>query len=191
MKIAYKTQSQNSDKHPQMPDSYYWQKYEINDDRQSEFENLGFTVLSETIFNSTMSAIDMTAYNTAVAPTIQEVISNAIIEAQKFGIKLVDQFKSENVLLGISSTDKIPFVVKFMHNLDHYLASGSTKEAISELDRLILSPDITVITIADPTQLNPAATKSYTKAQLSPFITNARLTIYKNMLQDYHGIPRT
>ena len=127
---------------------------------------------------------------TSIMP-LNSVIDNALLSAIDFGAKVMTQFKRENVLLGISYTDKIPYVQGFLHNLLHMLESGSAKEAINELDRLIAAPD-TVSVVYDKKNIDGSITQtSYTKLQLAPFITNVRLTAFKNQLQDFYGIPRT
>jgi len=188
MMIAYNTQASNPDKHPQMPSNYYFDCYEIDDSRQSEFEGLGYTVKTEAEFNTIMNAIDLSAYNAAIAPTTDQIIDQALLDAQDEGARLLAQFKRENVENGISSTDLTPFVSKFVHNLEHFMDQGSLKEAVNELDRLIAYPSTFVVTITD-TRLGATTTKL--KSQLSPYITNTRMTDYKHLIQDYLGVPHT
>lgn len=191
MMIAYNIQSSNLFKHPSMPGEYFFEKYEIAEERQSEFKDLGYIVKTQADFESIMAAIDLSAYTTAIEPTLDSIVNNSIVSAIAFGSSLMLKFKRENVYLGISATDKIPYVTRFAHYLAHFLEDGSAKEAIKEIDRLILLDDLSTTSAPVPTSENPTAANSYTKAELGPFITNARLTVFKNLIQDYFGIPHT
>lgn len=104
-------------------------------------------------------------------PTITR-ITNYITDARKFAIGLADQFAAENSLLGIKQAGKTGEVMDYLHEMVHCVLSGSLNEAVSVIDTLI-------------------ADTSDKKAGLAPFITNARLTAYKNLLQDWLEVPRT
>ena len=127
---------------------------------------------------------------TATQP-LNDYVDASLLVAMDYGHKVITQFKRENVLMGISSTDKIPYVHDFLHNLNHQIEAGSAKEGIKELDRLIALPDTHQVSYG---RLNPDGTVVqvvYSKLLLAPFITNARLTNFKNQLQDFYGMPRT
>jgi len=122
---------------------------------------------------------------------INDRIDSALKDAIAFGDQIMMQFKRESILLGISYSDKIPYVHSILHILNHMLEAGSAKEAIKEVDRVIALADSFVIS---HDRLEPDGTISvleYTKGELAPFVTNARLRSFKNQLEDYYGLPRT
>lgn len=104
-------------------------------------------------------------------PVIQRVTSY-IADARKFAISLADQFAAENSLLGIKQSGKTGAVMDYLHEMVHCILSGSLNEAIVVIDKFI-------------------ADESEAKMNLAPFITNERLTLYKNKVQDWLEIPRT
>lgn len=168
MMIAYKPQSQNVDKHPQMPDEYYFEKYEIDDSLQEQFSSLGYIVLSVENFNSAMSAIDLTSYNAAIAPTSAEIVAKIVENAANFGISISDEFKTENVMMGITQSGKTGVITKYLHWVEHFVEAGSLYEAIKEID----------------VKLTEGVPADY-----APFITADRLTTFKNKIKTYLGIP--
>lgn len=169
MMIAYTLQSSNPDKHELMPDDYFFEKYEIEDSRQSEFENKGFTVVSPEDFSTIMGAISITAYNSAVNP-ISGIVNVSIMAAENFGLQLMNQFVIENVLMGITQAGKTVSVTTYLHKLSHYMMTGSLYAAIIEVDSIIADTG---------------------KDSLSPFVTNDRMIVYKHKIQDYLGIAET
>lgn len=168
MRIAFKTQIENPDKHAQMPDGYVWEKYEIEDNRHAEFEAMGFTILSIEEFNSVMAAIDLTAYNAAIAPTGSEIVNGIVERAKAFGESVAKEFKTENVLMGITQAGKTVAVTKYMHWIEHHTLAGSLYAALEEI----------------------AVKKAEgLPSDLAPFITTERLTAFENKIKTYLGIP--
>lgn len=112
-------------------------------------------------------------YSTAPAsePVVNRV-TGYIKDARAFALNLADKFAAENSLLGIKQAGKTGDVMDYLHEMVHCVLSGSMNEAVTVLDTFILDT-------------------SDRKAALAPFITNDRLTAYKNAVQDYLGVPRT
>lgn len=111
MKIAYNLQSSNANKHPQMPDNYFYEKYEIEDIEQSRFEGLGYLVKTPEEFESIMSDIDLTAYNAAVAPTQAE--KDMIRFAKRAAAKdlIIAEMATENMARLRSGTWTVPQLI--------------------------------------------------------------------------------
>lgn len=105
-------------------------------------------------------------------PSMSEIVLSKIEQAQVFGDQLMRDFAVENVLAGITQAGKTTVVTNYLHKLSHYIMTGSLYAAISEIDAII-------------------ADTSDAKTSVSPFVTNDRMTSYKNKVQDYLGIPRT
>jgi hypothetical protein len=168
MMIAYTLQSSNPIKHPDMPELAPFLVSEIEDSRQLEFEQLGYIVSTQEEFDLYVVSIDMTAYNTAMSPTLEDIIDSSVLRAKSEGYKLVQKFARENVLMGITAVTTVA-VTKKCHWMEHFLLGGSFKAAVIEIDSLIVS-DLT---------------------GLSPFVTTTRLTEYKHLVQTYLGVPLT
>lgn len=113
-----------------------------------------------------------TATPSTFAPTAQEQIQGALASSMTFCQGLMLQFMVENVQLGITQSGKAGLLIEYLHDVIHSFLSGSVYEAITQIDGYI-------------------ADTGDTKTSLSPFVTNDRLTTYKNKIQDYLGIPRT
>lgn len=121
----------------------------------------------------TLSAGELTTIETVInahsASTSSETVNGLILDARTFGNSLLQDFVVENVLLGITQSGKTQSLATYCHKLQHYIETGSLYAAYAEIDAMI--DDI-----------------SLTKLSLSPFITNARLAIYKTRLGDYLGL---
>jgi hypothetical protein len=167
MMIAYTKQSSNPLKLVAMPDDYYWEKYEIDETLQEQFANLGYIVLTVENFETQMAAIDLTAYNTAIAPTPTQVVEKKISDAKDFGESILKEFATENVLMGITQAGKTEAVTRYLHFVEHYIEQGSLYAAINEIN--------TKLTEGIP-------------AELSPFVTTARITVFLNKIKVYLGI---
>lgn len=102
-----------------------------------------------------------------VAMTSQEQVQVMIRNAEAFGDQLIEQFKIENILMGITVADKAKAVSDYCHKLNHYLSTGSLYAAMDEIDALQLTVAL---------------------SGLSPFVTSARLSSYKTQIQSYLGI---
>lgn len=168
MMIAYRPQSLNPDKPALMPDGYYWDKYEIEDGLVESFVAQGYTVISVESFNSDMSAIDLTAYNASIAPTAQQTVEAVVAAAKSFGEQLVAEFKTENVLMGITQAGKTVAVTKYLHWVEHHTLAGSLYASLEEI---------------------AVKQAEGIPSDLAPFVTDARLTTFKNKIQIYLGVP--
>lgn len=105
------------------------------------------------------------AYSTATQT--QLLINNAVKGAREFGISLLIEFASENVLLGITQAGMTNTVRKKLFQVADACMAGSLKDAITEIKAV------------------PQADYD------STFITAQRLTFYMNKIEDYLGIART
>lgn len=103
-------------------------------------------------------------------PTLTEIIAGKIQTAQDFGAQVVFNAKVGNVAQGITQAGKTKEVSDFLSDVARYLNEGSLYAAIVALDAMISG------TIPD---------------ELSPFVTVARMTATKNLIQDFLQIPRT
>lgn len=92
-----------------------------------------------------------------------QVYQNLITEAMAFGNDLMIQFAAENIILGITQAGKTGPVLVYTSTLINCLLTGSLYSAVDQINIMIND-------------------SSDTKSNLSPFITNARLTIYKNLI---------
>lgn len=111
-------------------------------------------------------------YASTHTPTLDQIINTSLQAAIDFGIAMVDRFKKENVMMGITQAGKTHDVLKYLHFATHCMESGSLYGAIDELNILI-------------------ADSSDAKTVLAPFVTNARMIGYKNSIQVYLGLPLT
>lgn len=98
------------------------------------------------------------------SPTLREIISNSINEASVFGRTLILDAAVENVEMGITQAGKTREVADYCADIQRYLESGSLYAATAEIDELILAG---------------------VPAELSPFITQARLEAYKQKIEDF------
>jgi len=101
------------------------------------------------------------------APTPDQIVTKSLRGAEVFGRTLIESFKKENVLAGITQAGKTKAVADYCHKLEHYLGTGSLYAAIDEIDVLLLTVAL---------------------SGLSPFVTSTRLNDYKTKLQVYLGI---
>lgn len=130
------------------------------------------TLPDETTEESWIIALSQYSAPPSVPPPIISRVTSYISDARQFAISVADQFAAENSMLGIKQSGKTGAVMDYLHEMVHCVLSGSLNEAVLVLDRYI-------------------ADQSDAKANLAPFITDARLTDYKNKIQDYLVIPRT
>lgn len=120
--------------------------------------------LTPEVLNQVQTTI--TNHNPAISS--QEHIHKIITDATKFGLQLADEFKVENVLMGITQAGKTGAVTTYLHWVSHYCSEGSLYEAINEIDKKLIAglpPD------------------------LAPFVTADRLNAFKAKLKAYLGIP--
>lgn len=108
--------------------------------------------------------------STSFNPTLTDIATAKINDAIGFGNEMIVQASVENVLLGITQAGKTKDVSDYLSNMQQYLRAGSLYAAIDEINSL-MSQDI--------------------PSSISPFITLARLTSYKNKIQTYLEIPLT
>lgn len=130
------------------------------------------TLPDETTEEAWAAALAPYAATPPLPPPVVSRVTSYITDARKFAIAAADQFAAENSMLGIKQSGKTGAVMDYLHEMVHCVLSGSLNEAVAVIDRYI-------------------ADESQTKANLAPFITNERLTTYKNMVQDWLGVPRT
>lgn len=121
-----------------------------------------------TIVQNYWNGLTSTSFNPTQSQLIQTSLNNAVTFCQQ----LMMQFMVENVQLGITQAGKAGALIDYFHDVIHSFLSGSVYEAITQIDGYI-------------------ADTSTAKANLSPFITNDRMTTYKNKIQTYLGIPLT
>jgi hypothetical protein len=161
MKVIFNTQSENPEKHPQMPDNYPFHQYEVDDSFDgTDLILQGYNCLSEADFDSYVSAIDLTAYNNATAPNLDEIIEEKVAKLRVICADILQQFLVENILMGIDAPTTI-LVANYLHMVAHYLQYSAVETAIYRIDALLAAP------IPD---------------NLKPFITFARLTTFKEQL---------
>lgn len=101
---------------------------------------------------------------TAPSVPIQDQIAKVILNAQDFGKGLMIQFATENVLMGLSQS-QMDTLLENLSEVMSALLSGSLKIAILRLNRI------------DP---NSNTTLDATRIQK-----------YRNLIEDYLGVPRT
>jgi hypothetical protein len=104
-----------------------------------------------------------------VAVSQEELIKAIVENAKVFGNVLIGKFTIENISMGITQAGKTYDLTMYCHKLIHFIEKGSLYAALQELD----------ILLADTSQ---------TKTDLSPFVTNDRLTIYKEEIETYLGV---
>lgn len=104
--------------------------------------------------------------------TTVQIYTGIILAAIAFGQQIIIEFAVANVLAGITQAGKTQAMIDYSSNLYTCLSTGSLYAAIDEIN----------IMIADT---------SDDKVNLYPFITNDILTMYKNQIQAYLGLPLT
>ena len=96
-----------------------------------------------------------------------DIVKKTLNNAIEFGTRLLLDFATENILLGITQSGKTGAVTLYLHKLGHYISTGSLYEALNEIDALVAAGvDVT----------------------LAPFVTEARLLSYKTQIQEYLGV---
>lgn len=110
------------------------------------------------------------ADNRSSPPTNAAVVNVALANAREFGTALIEQFATQNVLAGVTQAGMTQTIGLALHDMYHFLITGSLYAAIAECDQLAANILI---------------------ATWSPFITPAILTSYKNQIQTYLGVPLT
>ena len=89
------------------------------------------------------------------------VVNKKITASIEFGTKILIQFATENVLMGITASGRTIEIVQYLTNLRNYVITGSLYAAVTEIDNLLADPDL---------------------GDYSPFVTEARLNYYKDRL---------
>lgn len=84
--------------------------------------------------------------------------------ARAFGETLMEDFATENVLMGITQAGKTGAASDFLANIARNISTGSLYEVVKEIDRKVL--------LGLP-------------SDLSPFITEARMILIKNKIMEY------
>lgn len=103
---------------------------------------------------------------TTFEPTSEELTTEMMTRAIEFGNQLILTASVENVMMGITQAGKTNAVADFGEKLFRYLQTGSLYASITEIDSLIANG---------------------LPVELEPFITEERLTDYKNRILAYLG----
>lgn len=106
-------------------------------------------------------------YNTPTADEQTEALAKVIQKARLFGDATIAQFALENVAMGITQAGKTRAVADYCQKLQYYTSTGSLYAALEEIQEL----------------------SQNTPAELAPFVTSARLSVYANKIKAYLGIP--
>jgi hypothetical protein len=99
--------------------------------------------------------------------TYQQTLAFRIEDAMNFGSKIMVEFTTENIIMGITQDGKTSSVRKTLSEVIICLSTGSLYDAIAEIKAI------------------PADKKDI------KYLTNERLTIFVNKIEDYLQIPRT
>lgn len=96
--------------------------------------------------------------------TAEEIVAEKIQQAINFGNKIVIEFATGNVLLGITQSGKTGQVADYLAGVLRYVQSGSLHEVIAEIDRLkaVGLPE-----------------------DLAPFVTEERLDTFKSKFVEF------
>lgn len=124
--------------------------------------------------NSDLAAIeiywrDLTPqiYNSPTAEEQTQTLVKILDDAKAFGNALMVQFAMENIATGITQAGKTRAVADYCYKLQYYLSTGSLYAALEEINDKL-------------DELPP---------ELAPFITEARLIVYRNKIKTYLRIP--
>lgn len=135
----------------------------------------GFLIVEKVPFTETEISLINNYYNNLTEEaeankfllSTKEIIKKALIDAQKFGLEMIDIFKEKNVEMGISQLNLTKEVSDYCHWLNHYLEQGSLRAALKQIDIYLQDTD---------------------RGPVSQFITDERLNYYKARIQNYLGI---
>jgi hypothetical protein len=94
-------------------------------------------------------------------------LEQVVADAKRFGLGIIDRFAAENIALGITQAGKTGDVRRAMINVVSALYTGSLYDAMAEARSI-------------PTESKDAT-----------FITDARLLLFINTIEDYLRIPRS
>jgi hypothetical protein len=99
--------------------------------------------------------------------TYQATVAYKIEDAMSFGNKIMIEFTTDNIMLGITADGMTGTVRKRLQEVIMCLLTGSLYDAIAEVKAI------------------PLAHKD------AKYLTNARLTLFINKIEDYLQIPHT
>jgi hypothetical protein len=91
---------------------------------------------------------------------------NIINNSKMFANEIITTAIAENIAMGITQAGKTKLILDTLRDVHYYLQAGSLYEVLTAVD---------VITVTQ---------------EMSPFITTARLTAFKNKIRAYLGLPQ-
>lgn len=97
-------------------------------------------------------------------PPAKAAIVDMMRGIMKFSNEMFLDFVSDNIMMGITQAGKTKAVADYLINVERYARSGSLYEVVNEIDALILAG---------------------VPAELSPYVTEARLLSLKQQVLDY------
>ena len=116
------------------------------------------------IINTTVAKTSFDPIVSAHQPSAVNIYKSVVRSAIDFFEDLMVNYAAENITMGITVLNKTKEVADYLADVMRYGQSGSLYEVMHEIDTLIAAG---------------------IPADLSPFVTNARLTDFKNNVQDY------
>lgn len=129
----------------------------------SVFET-NFVVIFEGDLNASQIEILSNKISSHKSMTTQQRLAKIIKEASEFGQNLILEFAAENMLMGITQAGKTKQVADYLTDVIRYVQTGSLYEVVNEIDRL---------------------KNSGIPENLSPYITEERMEIFKNRILGY------
>lgn len=105
------------------------------------------------------------SYNTPTAQEQMAILAKMYDDARVFGKSLIVQFALENIATGITQAGKTRIVADYCMKIQYYMDSGSLYAALEEVQAMI----------ADTSG----------RVNMQPWLSDEKLTIYKNKLKTY------
>lgn len=118
--------------------------------------------------NAVLSSPDETILNDLITnhttSDTSQIIESSIQAAVEFGEKLMIEFSTENVLMGITQAGKTKAVLDYLTSVKNAVDTGSLYVAMDEIDALIAAG---------------------IPVDLDPFVTQTRLETFKQKIVDF------